>query len=250
MTCPKTATRTKKAQKLLVISVLFAMTALSSCSGTQRTQGKTSPVGYSIPAADVVISQWPAPMTLGTFDFSGEIENPVTQTRILHYIHWDYPDCKLDISLYPVPGGWADMSKERLVAGHYGQIRQAVVHRALNRGANEVSIEEETIGYPDSPRSADQYPIARGIVQQRHGDTWTATEVTLTVVPPLLLSTGSSIAADRLDLCLPALQVALSDYLSRLATFSPTDAASGHPQSPEEPEEPEAATTTREDPES
>lgn len=233
MTCPHTEPDHFKARSLTVFCVLLAVTLLSSCASTQWIRGKTSPVGYTIPAADVVISQWPAPITLGTFDFAGEIENPATQARILHYVHWDYPDCKLDISLYPLPGGWADMSRERLVAGHYGQIRQAIVHRALNRGADEINIENETMRY-QVPQGTGQYPIARGIVQQRHGDTWAATEVTLTVVPPLLLSTRSTLAPERLDLCLPALELAFSDYLSRLATFSPSDVITDeHPQKTE-----------------
>ena len=90
---------------LTSLPMLFLLVA---CTGQQVIEGG-DPLPWLMPAAEVDTSALPAPELLaGRFVLQGEINNPANQTRLLRY-HWqENEQRKLDITIYPLPGGWGD----------------------------------------------------------------------------------------------------------------------------------------------
>lgn len=192
---------------LPILSLLVACAAQPVIEGGDR-------LPWRVPAAELDISALPAPQVLaGRFVLQGEINNPANQTRLLRY-HWrENEQRKLDITLYPLPGGWEDLPAERMVAGHYGQIRQHLVERLMQpSGVIAVNITGETIEHDE----AFSHPIVSGRLQQVFDRRSSITRVELTALPPMFVRIALSAPEDEDASLGDAVREALLDYLSRV----------------------------------
>lgn len=166
-------------------------------------------IPWEIPTPEVDLNAWQAPEQLGSFTYQGEINLDQRHLRILRYTRLrDNKEQRLELQLFPIPGGWDDMPPSRLIAGQYGPQRQQLGERALHRGALEVTVSEERADVED----ALPLPVAVGHLQQQYPNARAVTLLSVTALPPVFVSatvTGHPDQADDLD---RAMREALLDF--------------------------------------
>jgi len=151
-------------------------------------------IPMEIPPADTDLGAWQAPPQLGDYRFQGEATLEGQRTRILRYSHAQ-DDTLINLTLFPLPGGWDTMTPTRAVAGQYGQQRQHLIERALRHGAQEVQPQEESL----QAVNGISYPVATGRLAQRYSSTTLTTLVQLTALPPVFVLATASVPTARAD---------------------------------------------------
>lgn len=106
---------------------------LGGCAGAPPDAPNLGRLGLQPESPEVDISRYRAPEQAGAFQLQGHVQAPERDRVIFRYTLPEAPERQLDISLYPLPPGWHDLSQERIVSGHYGQARQAVADRSSRK---------------------------------------------------------------------------------------------------------------------
>ncbi|WP_111656998.1 hypothetical protein [Isoalcanivorax indicus] len=178
-------------------------------------------IPWEIPTPEVDLNAWQAPAQLGTFSYQGDISLDQRHLRMLRYTRLrDGKEQRLELQLFPIPGGWDDMPPSRLIAGQYGPQRQQLGERALHRGALEVVVTEERADVED----ALPLPVAVGHLQQQYRNTRAVTLLSVTALPPVFVSatvTGHPDQADDLDVAVREALLAFAAANAGSADASP-----------------------------
>lgn len=190
-----------------LLSALLALT-LGGCLMAPDDQSRDYPsldqIPMEIPPAETDLATWQAPPQLGDYRLQGEATLEGQRTRILRYSH-ARDESLIDVTLFPLPGGWDTMTPTRAVAGQYGQQRQRLIERALRHGAQEVEPQQEGLVTVDGI----SYPIATGRLAQRYSATTLTTLLQLTALPPVFVLATASVPTARADDTDPLLREAL-----------------------------------------
>lgn len=136
--------------------ILIICALLSACSGSLFTNSESeSGSGTARPSREngeqhhEAEKHWQPPEVLAGLPYHGEISS--TTTRTFRY-RSENRKHTLQIMLYPLPQDWQSMSPQRAVAGHYGELRQRRVKKALSDNANVLTLVSEQMvdleGYP------------------------------------------------------------------------------------------------------
>lgn len=134
---------------------LLLCAAIILCAGCNKPPALANidAAPRSIPTKIIDLNAYHAPEQIGPFTLQGNMTANGNQSRLFRYASSN-AEQSLSILIYPLPGGWEEMDAEQQVAGHYGQIRQEVVKRLIDRGATRVEIENEKI-YSTSDAPSD-----------------------------------------------------------------------------------------------
>src|SRR5690606_29698460 len=168
-------------------------------------------IPMEIPPADTDLGAWQAPPQLGDYRFQGEATLEGQRTRILRYSHAQ-DDTLINLTLFPLPGGWDTMTPTRAVAGQYGQQRQQLIERALRHGAQEVQPMDESLVTVEGI----SYPVARGQLAQRYRSSTLTTLVQLTALPPVFVLATASVPPGHTE----ATEALLRDALLAIARLN------------------------------
>lgn len=197
------------------LPLLFGVLTLSGCLMAPDDPASDYPsldqIPMEIPPAETDLTAWQVPPHLGDYRFQGEATLEGQRTRILRYSHAQ-DGTLIDLTLFPLPGGWDTMTPTRAVAGQYGQQRQQLIERALRHGAQEVQPLDESLLTVDGI----SYPVARGRLAQRYRSSTLTTLVQLTALPPVFVLATASVPPEQTD----ATEVLLGDALLALARLN------------------------------
>lgn len=133
---------------------LFALAAagllsLTGCTGPatqnsirtlQGSDGDTLP--RRMTQHTLALERFHAPPRLGGLDSDGEISSDRAGWR--QWLFGD-PDTRLTVTVYGLPAGWRDLDQERIVSGHYGQLRQQRVNRVYNSDNQSIRFTSERL---------------------------------------------------------------------------------------------------------
>ncbi|MBZ2189943.1 hypothetical protein K8B33_12605 [Alcanivorax sp. JB21] len=184
---------------LLSVALLVASLGLSGCAREYLSDQErmNEQIPWEMPPVDVDLDAWQAPATLGAFTFQGEMQMDERALRLLRYVRAqeDGREQRLDIHLFPIPSGWEDMAPTRRVAGQYGQQRQSLGERAVQRGAREVTISEERMDVA----ARISHPLAVGHLLQHYASADALTVLTVTALPPIFLSATATVTVTDLS---------------------------------------------------
>lgn len=174
--------------KTACLWTVAAALVLTACT-QQQVPPYREPIGKTVKTPKVNLKQYHPPPTLGQWTFQGEMEFPGKELRVFRYHLTGNPEEKLDISIYPMPPGWSDLPPMRTVSGHYGEIRQLLVNRALKEGATKMEAVSEGLKVID----ASDYPVAEGRLREdtAHGANMILLE--LTAAPPVFVRMSATL---------------------------------------------------------
>ncbi|HEX5677143.1 MAG TPA: hypothetical protein VFX91_04140 [Alcanivorax sp.] len=123
-------------RRTLFALLAAALIGLTACAGPapqnsirtlQGSDGDTLPRQVARPP--LALDRFHAPPGLAGLDSNGEISNDQAGWR--QWLFGD-PDTRLTVTVYGLPGGWRDLDQQRIVSGHYGQLRQQRIHQVYN----------------------------------------------------------------------------------------------------------------------
>lgn len=147
---------------------LWMMTSLllAGCAAPppEAPAGDMGRLGFQPEVPKVDISRYQAPQQAGAFRLQGRLEVPDQNQVVFRYGLPGAADRRLDISLYPLPPGWHDLSAERIVSGHYGQVRQAFADRASRRPNTLLRAMQERL----RRNVAGDFTVAEGVLLEEH----------------------------------------------------------------------------------
>lgn len=198
------------------VCCLFLLLSLTACvrETVSDTQPLSERIPVDIPTPELDLGTWPAPAQLGSFALQGEVHLAHRHLRILRYSRPAGEQTQqLELQLTPIPGGWEDMTPSRLVAGHYGPLRQHLGERALERGALEVWVEQEGAeAEPTMPQ-----PVATGEVWVQYPTRRAVTLLSVTALPPVFVSATVTGRPEQAQALADAQREALLDYAAATA---------------------------------
>ncbi len=133
---------------------LFALAAaglltLTACAGQapqnsirtlQASDGSTLP--RHLTEQPLALERFRAPPRLAGLEGNGEISSDQAGWR--QWLFGD-PDTRLTVTVYGLPPGWRDLGQERIVSGHYGQLRQQRVNRVYNSDNQSIRFTSERL---------------------------------------------------------------------------------------------------------
>jgi|TARA_R100001143_G_scaffold37945_1_gene35278 hypothetical protein len=131
-------------------SVLLASAVLSlaGCAGPPTNSIRTleGGDGGTLPRhlgePPLALDRFHAPPGLAGLDSDGEISSDRSGWR--QWLFGD-PDTRLTVTVYGLPAGWQDLDEERVVSGHYGQLRQQRVNRVYNSDNQSIRFTSERL---------------------------------------------------------------------------------------------------------
>ncbi|MDX1803627.1 MAG: hypothetical protein R3292_06065 [Alcanivorax sp.] len=145
----------------LYVSVCLTAVILSGCQHTpgpkkaetlgavqarplpvQESDKDAAALPHEILAPKIDLKHFTAPPLLAGLKYDGEISSHRSRTFL--YRNEDRSE-ELNVAVYGLPGGWDNMSPQRAVAGHYGELRQRRVEKALRNSANALTIVRENL---------------------------------------------------------------------------------------------------------
>ncbi|ASK34198.1 hypothetical protein CEK62_07280 [Alcanivorax sp. N3-2A] len=96
---------------------------------------------YSLPPDAVDLQRFAGPAQLAGLKAAGQLSRPGDHG----WRQWRYRDAQvaLRVTVYGLPGGWQDLSPQRIVSGHYGQLRQERVDRVYHSADQSIRFQEE-----------------------------------------------------------------------------------------------------------
>lgn len=154
------------ARVFLLCSIL--LTALLTVTGCMVVTDSSAPygrVGVALTDPDVDLALWQAPETLGDYVLQGSVQGSQQNLRLFRYINTTRPEEILELSIYPIPGGWEDLPPIRMVEGHFPQSREAELRRLQRYSQADV----EEILHQSRTNDALKYPVAISEVHSRGG---------------------------------------------------------------------------------
>lgn len=97
----------------------------------------------SLPSQTQDLGHFQGPPQLAGLSADGQISQPDERG----WRQWRYrgDHMVLRLTLYGLPGGWEDLSATRIVAGHYGQLRQARVDRVYENPEQTIRFQDERL---------------------------------------------------------------------------------------------------------
>ena len=161
-------------------SLLVLLALLCGCETASVRDVSDMP--HTLPENPVQLERFPTPELTG-FTFQGDAKLEVSRQRVFLYRADDDSAVKLQLAIYAIPPGWDDMPEARLVAGHFGQVRESVVQHLLRSVGRDLELLDDRLVEDD----ALAYPM--GYAQLRHLDQMPGTfyTVMLTARDPLFI---------------------------------------------------------------
>ncbi|MDF1820822.1 MAG: hypothetical protein P1U64_04585 [Alcanivoracaceae bacterium] len=135
--------------------LVLALALLVACQNPGAgTAAIPDSVPRNLPKKTVDLLAYPAPALSG-YQFMGDGKLEVSQRRVFVYQDTGSDGARLQLAIYAIPEGWDDMAPTRLVAGHYGQVRESLIQHLLRSSNDELELLEDRL--VDSAALA--YPI-------------------------------------------------------------------------------------------
>lgn len=169
----------------MMTSLLLAGCAVPSPEAPATDLGR---LGFQPKAPEVDISRYDAPQQAGAFRLKGKLEVPDHDQVVFRYGLPGASDRRLDISLYPLPPGWHDLSAERIATGHYGQVRQAFADRASHRPNTVLRAMQERL----RRNVAGDYTVAEGVLLEERGGGARLIVLEITALPEVFVKVTAS----------------------------------------------------------
>ena len=95
-----------------------------------------------LPDQPLALGRFHAPPELAGLESNGEISSDRSGWR--QWLFGD-PDTRLTVTVYGLPAGWRDLDEERVVSGHYGQLRQQRINRVYNSDNQSIRFTSERL---------------------------------------------------------------------------------------------------------
>jgi hypothetical protein len=126
-----------------------AVLSLAGCA-TPATQnsirtlqaGDGDSLPRQVPDQPLALGRFHAPPELAGLASDGEISSDRSGWR--QWLFGD-PDTRLTVTVYGLPAGWRDLDEERVVSGHYGQLRQQRINRVYNSDNQSIRFTSERL---------------------------------------------------------------------------------------------------------
>ena len=125
---------------LLSLAGCATPAAQNSIRTLEGGDGDTLP--RQITAPPLALDRFHAPPGLAGLASDGEISSERSGWR--RWLFGD-PDTRLTVTVYGLPAGWRDLDEERVVSGHYGQLRQQRVNRVYNSNNQSIRFTSERL---------------------------------------------------------------------------------------------------------
>lgn len=90
----------------------------------------------------LALDRFQAPPALAGLESNGEISSERSGWR--QWLFGD-PGTRLTVTVYGLPAGWRDLEQERIVSGHYGQLRQQRINRVYNSDNQSIRFTQERL---------------------------------------------------------------------------------------------------------
>jgi len=90
----------------------------------------------------LALTRFHAPQQLAGLESDGEISSDRDGWR--QWVFGD-PGTRLTVTVYGLPGGWQDLDQQRIVSGHYGQLRQRRINRVYNSDNQSIRFTSERL---------------------------------------------------------------------------------------------------------
>lgn len=205
-------------------AVWMALLLLAGCASAPPEQD-LGRLGLQPEVPDVDISRFQAPENAGAFRLQGQLEVPDQDQVVFRYALPGAPDRRLDISVYPLPPGWHDLSAERIVSGHYGQVRQAFADRATHSHGKVVlrAMQEQL-----RRDVAGTHTVAEGVLLEESGASARLIVLEIATLPNVFVRVTASAPEAAGQEQLEDARIALTRFLEQ---------QSGHAASTEQPTE-------------
>lgn len=142
--------------------VIALLALLSACQGPAKTTPQVpDSVPRALPRVAIDLLAYPVPAPEG-YQFMGDAKLEVSQRRVFVYQDTQRPNARLQLAIYAIPEGWDDMPATRLVAGHFGQVRESLIQHLLKTSSDELELVEDRLveseGLP--------YPLGYALLKQ------------------------------------------------------------------------------------
>ncbi len=106
----------------------------------QGNDGDTLP--RQLAGQTLTLDRFGAPPDLAGLESNGEISSDRAGWR--QWLFGD-PRTRLTVTVYGLPAGWRDLDQERIVSGHYGQLRQQRINRVYNSDNQSIRFTSERL---------------------------------------------------------------------------------------------------------
>ena len=90
----------------------------------------------------LALDRFRGPPELAGLESNGEISSDRSGWR--QWLFGD-PRTRLTVTVYGLPAGWRDLGQERIVSGHYGQLRQQRINRVYNSDNQSIRFTSERL---------------------------------------------------------------------------------------------------------
>jgi len=90
----------------------------------------------------LALDRFRGPPELAGLESNGEISSDRSGWR--QWLFGD-PGTRLTVTVYGLPAGWQDLGQERIVSGHYGQLRQQRINRVYNSDNRSIRFTSERL---------------------------------------------------------------------------------------------------------
>lgn len=141
---------------LLSSILLTALLAVTGCMVVSDSSAPYGRVGVALADPDIDLALWQAPERLGDYVLQGSVQGAEQNLRLFRYVSAAHPQEILELSIYPIPGGWEDLPPMRMVEGHFPQSREAELRRLQRHSRADV---KETL-HESRVDDALKYPVA------------------------------------------------------------------------------------------
>lgn len=131
--------------------MLFTTLALAGCQNNAVRLDRLPKLGadidtglpHSIPDAAVNVRRFHSPPRLAGLPADGTI----TRTEGSSWKQWRYRNTStlLEVTVYGLPGGWQSLSPRRIIAGHYGQLRQHRINEIYHNPGRSLEFVQERL---------------------------------------------------------------------------------------------------------
>jgi len=128
--------------------LVSAMLSLAGCAtpAAQNSIRTLEGGGDSLPrqlaGQPLALDRFHAPPRLAGLESDGEISSDRAGWR--QWLFGDR-DTRLTVTVYGLPAGWDELDEERVVSGHYGQLRQQRINRVYNSDNQSIRFTSERL---------------------------------------------------------------------------------------------------------
>ena len=163
--------------------LLTALLAVTGCMVVTDSSAPYGRVGVALADPDVDLALWQAPEILSEYALQGSVQGSEQNLRLFRYVSTVRPEEILELSIYPIPGGWEDLPPIRMVEGHFPQAREAELRRIQRHSQTDVT---ETL-HQSTANEAFKYPVAISEMHSQGGRQSMSSLLMLTADKPVFI---------------------------------------------------------------